>query len=183
MKVKDARFQIATQFAFEEVFPTILLPVKSLVQNASAEKDSAKRSILLGSACMLLFGGLRTMAKFYNYGVNTRDDLEGFVDEYFPADYRWQFRKLYRAYEQGLLPYLGHKNSTQPLIFSNGNRPVFSEGSDGTLEVNVEKFLEDFQNSIESFKASLFEEEATQDRTSFCYYYDKIRSTCQKEWK
>ncbi len=100
MKLNDFRFKDAYRHAFEEVFPTIFLPVKKLLEIVSAETVPENRPVLLASSCVMVLMGIKTMAKFYSYGTDTRDDLESFVLRYFSSSYRWQFKKLYRAYDR-----------------------------------------------------------------------------------
>ena len=106
MRITDNRFQEASQYAFERIFPALVFPVQEILNQAAVlMPGSFERKALLSAAAALIFTALKTITKFHSFGTDLRDDIENFVGRYFSEDYRWQYKKLYRAYEQGLLHY------------------------------------------------------------------------------
>ncbi len=181
MKTTDSRFQEASRYAFKKVFPALTFPVQELLNNAAAlEEGSAQRKALLSAACIMVFAGLKTLTKFHNFGTDLRDDVENFVGLYFPETYRWQYKKLYRAYEQGLLHYLGHEHvSEHAVIFTDHeDTAAFGKTFDKILHVNVPVFFVDFQTAVKNFADALNSDEGSAYRDSYFRNYQKILAAC-----
>ncbi len=141
---------------------------------------SVQRTALLSAACMLIFAGLKTLTKFHNFGTDLRDDVENFVSLYFPETYRWQYKKLYRAYEQGLLHYLGHEHKAEHAVIFTDDKDTaaFGKTFDKVLQVNLPGFFTDFQIAVRKFAEALNSEQGSAYRDSFFRNYEKILVAC-----
>ena len=181
MRITDNRFQEASQYAFEKIFPALVFPVRELLtREAALMPGSVERKALLSAAAALIFTALKTITKFHSFGTDLRDDVENFVSLYFPETYRWQYKKLYRTYEQGLLHYLGHAHNAEHAVIFTGKSGVaaFEQISGNILRVNVPEFFLDFQAAVKKFTEALNHDDGSVSRDSFFRNYEKIISAC-----
>lgn len=182
MKLESQPFQKAYRFAFDEIFLSWKSDLDCMFLIGTG--DSVSRSL-----CILLMDGIRTMAKFHSFGANPRDDVEKFADSYFPSEYRWRFRKVYRLYEEGLLYHFNETDAagTLRIHFLRKKDPgpevsAFEESKEGELFVYVKRLYSDFVWAVEKFKTRLTGYEATAYRSTFYRNYEKIKGARKDFW-
>ena len=175
MKISDNRFCDASQYTFEKIFPGLVFPVQEiLAREAALDLGARERRFLLYAASILIFTGLKIITKFHSFGTDVRDDVEGFVGLYFPETYRWQYKKLYRAYEQGFL----HEGNQAVVFKDKAGAAAFEQTSENILHVNVPVFFADFQAAVNKFREALNRDEGSACRDSFFRNYEKILTAC-----
>jgi len=168
MNIKDVRFREACFFAFEFVLPLIDTSLSQLAKLYSGSVDSKSQHAYAVSLTELIMVGTRTMTKFHRFATDTRDDVDHFVRSYFPPSLHWEFKQLYRDYEQGILFYQGFSGFSEDSV----KRQIL-EWKKSALA--PEKLFKHFTSAMEAFRKELLKTEASEYRDRFFHNYEKLR--------
>ena len=168
MNVRDVRFQEAYRFAFEFVFQSFCIPLQSLIDLYAKCTDPQARCAYALSGIELVMAGVKTMTKFHRFGTDVRDDVDHFTRAYFPNSLRWEFKRLYRVYEDGLLFYQGFGNQYEESL-----RTRLEEMEQSAL--SPQKLHQYFFATVEGFRKELMKDGTVEYRLRFFHNYEKVR--------
>lgn len=164
MRVDEPRFQKASDYAFNKVYPSYHKPAVLLSDMFNSSDDwLSKKSYVLSMTHNILLG-LKSISKFHRYMFDTRDDLNDYIDLYFPRSEHWNFKRLYMDYEQGTLVH--HLSSCD------------EEDSECLMEafgIHPFKLLHCFDDSVDQFHRALIRPESSEYRTRFYHNYTKLK--------